>query len=211
LAHEITYFWYLHGDGRPLSVFIPGGTCTTALFVHQEVQALQATSYLAPAMDIQIIVIPCVGDDGYAERQMMALNMATGGRGSVDEIPKVLKPAPDTSFYLEENNQQSYFRFGSPNAQILETYRELERSGLNVDLLYGAPSWNILFRHWSSEDEKNICNTNMISGREIMYVHSGGLEGVNSQLMRYRHAGLIDGEQVQHPERQRWSSKIFLE
>jgi 1-aminocyclopropane-1-carboxylate deaminase len=211
LAYEIFHFWSLQGNGLPLSVFVPGGTCTTALWVHQELQTLQATSCLDALVDIQVTVIPCVGDDGYAERQMMALNMATGGKGNVDEIPKVLKPAPDSSFYLQEINRQSYFRFGDPNSEILETFRELESCGLNVDLLYGAPSWNILLRHWPLKDEENVCNRKFMDGRKIMYVHSGGLEGVNSQLMRYRHAGLIEGEEVQHPERQRWSSKTFLE
>lgn len=180
-------------------MFVPGGTCSTAVMLHREIRRMTAASSEELAMDIQVVVIPCVGDDGYAERQMMSLNMDTGGSGDKDEIPKVLKPAPDASFYLEEEDEQRYFRFGEPNAEILATFREMEDYGVATDLLYGAPSWNILLRHW----EALLAD----STRAIMYVHSGGLEGVNSQMMRYRHKGLVDGKDVQHPERQRRSSK----
>lgn len=188
-------------------MFVPGGTCSTAVMLHREIRRYAASSELAQQMDIQVVVIPCVGDDGYAERQMMSLNMDTGGTGDRDEIPTVLKPAPDASFYLEEEDEQRYFRFGEPDAEILKTFREMEDYGVSVDLLYGAPSWDILLRHWPKEGE---AMSPLLADREMMYVHSGGLEGVNSQLMRYRHKGLVDGKDVQHPERQRRSSKAFL-
>jgi 1-aminocyclopropane-1-carboxylate deaminase/D-cysteine desulfhydrase-like pyridoxal-dependent ACC family enzyme len=162
-------------------------------------------------MDIKVVVIPCVGDEGYAERQMMALNMASGGLGSTEEVPVVLKPAPDETFYLEEPGEYSYFRFGEPDGEILETFREMDESGVKLDLLYGAPSWNLLLRHWPGDSVSDEGASSLLSGREILYLHSGGLEGINSQLMRYRHKGLIEGDQVQHPERQRRSSREFLD
>lgn len=208
LANEIVLFWAANGEGRPLTVFVPGGTCSTAVMLHREIRRMTTSSTsseeVIATMDIQVVVIPCVGDDGYAERQMMSLNMETGGSGDKDEIPKVLKPAPDASFYLEEEDQQRYFRFGEPNAEILDTFREMEDYGVATDLLYGAPSWNILLRHWGDGEASSL-----LADREIMYVHSGGLEGVNSQMMRYRHKGLVEGKDVQHPERQRRSSKAF--
>jgi 1-aminocyclopropane-1-carboxylate deaminase/D-cysteine desulfhydrase-like pyridoxal-dependent ACC family enzyme len=176
--------------------------------LHREIRQIQASSEAAMQLDIQVVVIPCVGDEGYAERQMMALNMETGGVGERDEIPTVLKPAPEATFYLEDEGKQSYFRFGEPDSEILDTFREMEDYGVKVDLLYGAPAWNVLLRHWAVDGEPE---SKLLSGREIMYVHSGGLEGVNTQLMRYRHKGLIDGRDVQHPERQRRSSKNFLD
>jgi 1-aminocyclopropane-1-carboxylate deaminase len=189
-------------------VLVPGGTCSTAVMLHREIRQIQASSETAMQLDIQVVVIPCVGDDGYAERQMMALNMETGGVGDRDEIPAVLKPAPEATFYLEDEGKQRYFRFGEPDSEILDTFREMEEYGVKVDLLYGAPAWNVLLRHWPTDGEPE---SKLLAGREIMYVHSGGLEGINTQLMRYRHKGLIDGRDVQHPERQRRSSKSFLD
>jgi len=208
LASEILLFWAANSKGRPLSVLVPGGTCSTAVILHREIRRMQASSESGDQLDIQVVVIPCVGDEGYAERQMMALNMETGGVGDKDEIPFVLKPAPDATFYLEDKNEQRYFRFGEPDSEILHTFREMEDYGVKVDLLYGAPAWNVLLRHWSVDGE---AESKLLSGREILYVHSGGLEGINTQLMRYRHKGLVDGRDVQHPERQRRSSKNFLD
>jgi 1-aminocyclopropane-1-carboxylate deaminase len=192
-----------------LSVLLPGGTCSTAFILHRELRLLKANRELATDMDIQVVVIPCVGDEGYAERQMMALNMDTGGNGDKGEIPQVLKPAPGATFYLEGDDDQRYFRFGEPDVEILHTFREMESYGVKVDLLYGAPSWNVLLRHWPIDGQVDA--SNILSGREIMYVHSGGLEGISSQLMRYRHKGLVKGNEVQHPERQRRSSREFLD
>ena len=81
------------------------------------------------------MVIPCVGDEGYAERQMMALNVETGGTGEKHEIPLVLKPAPLASFYLEGAEKLRYFRFGEPDVDILDSFREMESCGVKIDLL----------------------------------------------------------------------------
>jgi 1-aminocyclopropane-1-carboxylate deaminase len=170
---------------------------------------MQAESDPACYMDIDVVVIPCVGDEGYAERQMMALNMETGGNGEKNEIPQVLKPAPTASFYLEGADNLRYFRFGEPDMGILNSFREMERCGVTIDLLYGAPAWNVLLRHWPADGDVDFGI--FLTGREIMYVHSGGLEGINSQLMRYRHRGFVEGNEVQHPERQRRASKEFLD
>jgi len=203
-------FWAANGQGKPLSVLLPGGTCSTAFVLHRELQRLMANSELAATeIDIKVVVIPCVGDEGYAERQMMALNMDTGGNGDKGEIPQVLKPAPGATFYLESENDQRYFRFGEPDIEILNTFREMESYGVKVDLLYGAPAWNVLLRHWPLDGQNDT--SNILSGREIMYVQSGGLEGISSQLMRYRHKGLVEGNEVQHPERQRRSSRGFID
>ena len=137
-----------------------------------------------------MVVIPCVGDEDYASRQMKALDRSLGGNGR-DGIPRILKPI----------KRKRYFRFGEPNAAILETYHEMmNEHGLFLDLLYGAPAWNVLLEHLdfdhSEDDGEN--NNNPIQGRQVMYVHSGGLEGVSSQLKRYKHQGLVDSTEVQN-------------
>ena len=81
-----------------------------------------------------------------------------------------------------------------------------------LDLLYGAPSWTIMLRHWRAgttmrsrvENEDSTFDPLAPLGeREIMYIHTGGLEGINSQLLRYKYKGLIETEDVQLPGRKR--------
>ena len=83
-----------------------------------------------------------------------------------------------------------------------------QRYGVVLDLLYGAPSWTMLLRHFATEPTTRDDSTSTLdpkaplAGREIMYVHSGGLEGIVSQLNRYLYKGLVDLEEVQLPGRQ---------
>jgi 1-aminocyclopropane-1-carboxylate deaminase len=220
LAHEIYNFWYINGNNQPLSVCIPGGTCSTALFVHRAMQAIQASKPQNEKLDIEVVVIPCVGDEGYAQRQMINLNAQVFGsklnNSNGNDIPTILRPTPKTnavqtpmSTYRQvgASDTHDYYRFGEPNSNILQTFRELRDDyELVVDLLYGAPSWTILFRHWTStsstESGAVTFNPNApIDGRRIMYVHSGGVEGINSQLLRYKHKNLIDIDEIQLPGR----------
>lgn len=203
LAQEIVSFWSQEGQGRPLTVCVPGGTCTTAVLLHRGIQQLVSQSKNEQTLDIRVVAIPCVGDDAYARRQMLALSLATGGRGDESEIPSVLLPTPDTA-YFGQSRQESYFNFGEPDAAILQTFRTMEdECNVHLDLLYGAPSWTIMLRHWRSKlsQGSEFDNKNPLAEREILYVHSGGLEGVASQLTRYNHKGLVVLDDIQYPSR----------
>jgi 1-aminocyclopropane-1-carboxylate deaminase len=199
LAKEIVSFWKNRGKGKPLSVCVPGGTCSTAVLLHRSIQKLLEAS--PDKLDIAVVVIPCVGDDAYARRQMMGLNTQTGG--STGDIPAILAPSPYESYFgLPKRN--GYYNFGEPDASILETFRELrDEHEVVLDLIYGAPSWTIMLRHWRTEAETGspFDPSAPLAGREVMYVHSGGLEGISSQLLRYRHKGLIDSDEIQLPGR----------
>jgi 1-aminocyclopropane-1-carboxylate deaminase/D-cysteine desulfhydrase-like pyridoxal-dependent ACC family enzyme len=170
-------------------------------------------SYSARSMmDIEVVVVPCVGDAAYARKQMMSLSTQIGAKA--DDIPTILQPGPEEQEKLTSSSRRKYFTFGKPNKEILETFQELQKeSNLLVDLLYGAPSFAVMFRHWE-EDIKNNKDKSSLSpdlsfdpnqplsaGREIMYVHSGGLEGITSQLLRYQHIGLMKIKDVQLPGR----------
>lgn len=200
LAQEIVSFWSQQGRGRPLSVCVPGGTCSTALLLHREIQNI--LSQAPKSMDIRVVVVPCVGDDAYARRQMMSVNNELEGNGSEYDIPVVMTPFPDDSFQ-SERKQLGYFQFGEPDAAILQTFREMkDEHGVYVDLLYGAPSWALLLQHWRQESASGEFDKRRpLAGREVMYVHSGGLEGVVSQLMRYKYKGLVDSDEIQLPGR----------
>ena len=196
LADEIVTYWEHNGRGRPLTVFIPGGTCSTAALTHYYLQQLRTMSHndenrnsstsssSSSRMDIKVVVIPCIGDEVYALRQMQSLYSQLELKDI--DCPEILPPSPKGG-----RQDSRYFRFGEPDRAILETFLEMrDRHEILLDLLYGSPSWSILLRHWQQPALRN---------REIMYVHSGGLEGINSQLLRYKYKGLVSSADIQLP------------
>jgi 1-aminocyclopropane-1-carboxylate deaminase/D-cysteine desulfhydrase-like pyridoxal-dependent ACC family enzyme len=144
LATELLSFWSEKGDDRPLSVCLPGGTCSTAVLLHHELKKLKKNS--SHPLDIEIVVIPCVGDAAYARRQMMALSAEIGA--SVDDVPSILQPAPMDPNTRSKTNK--YFSFGQPHKSILRVFKTMKDDHeVVLDLLYGAPAWTILLKHWN--------------------------------------------------------------
>jgi 1-aminocyclopropane-1-carboxylate deaminase len=194
LANEICDFW-LAKKGRnnvvlPMTVVLPGGTGATALLLHR---AIEMRKQQQPAMDIQVAVVPCVGDVEYAERQMTNLNRILNGTTSTKkDMPAIIPPSP-------EPGPAAYFTFGEPDSDVLATYKEMEKlHDLTLDLLYGAPTWTILFRHWSPTPFDSSSNS-ILQNRQLLYVHTGGLEGIGTQLLRYKYKGLVAADEVQLP------------
>lgn len=141
LAREVVSFWMQSGHGRSLSVCLPGGTCATAVLLHNELKRLQEG--LQDSLDIEVVVIPCVGNAGYARRQMMALNAEIGAE--IEDVPAILQPGPDP-----HKKDDRYFPFGQPHESILQTFKMMEEDhGVVLDLIYGAPAWTVLLRHWN--------------------------------------------------------------
>ena len=157
-----------------------------------------------------MVVIPCVGDFEYAKRQMVSLDLATGGDG-VSNIPYILPPFSDTNAHKDStlissrqyqySKKNEYFTFGQPNPDILSTFFEMkDKYNICLDLLYGAAAWTILLRHWEIRGRSNrhtsFSHDSPLDGREIMYIHSGGLEGNASQMTRYKQKGFLSPEQA---------------
>ncbi len=189
LAEEVVDFWSINGKGMPLAVCIPGGTCTSALLLHRSIRRIlvQRQADQKEPLDIRVVVIPCVGGDEYAVRQMISLDKSVGGTGRREDMPWVLKPRMDIDYGSSRRRAKGYFTFGEPASAILQTFEEMNNHGLCLDLVYGAPALNLLLQHWTSRATE--CP---IAGRQVMYIHTGGLEGVSSQLTRYKHKGLVD-------------------
>lgn len=200
LAREI--FEFCSGGARrslPWSICIPGGTCSTAVLVHRALNEIQSALSLEEKLDIQVVVIPCVGDPSYARRQMMALNSQLASTSmnlstaNIEDIPAILPPSP--------SGLEDYFTFGEPHVEILNTFRKMqEEHDIVLDLLYGAPAWTILLRHLKSSNHLADESSSILNGRTVMYVHSGGLEGINTQLLRYKHKGLVKLDEIQLPK-----------
>lgn len=199
LADEILSFWSEKGNDRPLSVCLPGGTCATGVLLHHALK--NKKNGIEDPLDIEVVVIPCVGDAAYARRQMMSLSTQIGAQA--DDIPAIIAPAPEEWC---KDQKFRYFSFGEPDKQILETFTMMrEEHGVVLDLIYGAPAWAVLLRHWDIQLSADLGFDpyNPIAGREIMYVHSGGLEGINSQLLRYKYKGLVSDKDIQLPGKNR--------
>ena len=197
LAQEIVDFWKEHHTGKSLTVVLPGGTCTTAVLVHHAIKSLMASEPdREDELDVEVAVVPCVGDGPYAQRQMMALSSQVGC--DPEDVPQILSPFPEGS----SSDKNQYFPFADPHEDILSTFEALkEDHNLVLDLIYGAPAWTVMLRHWRVDlsPDLGFDPRNPLAGREIMYVHSGGLEGINSQLLRYKYKGLLGLQDIQLP------------
>lgn len=187
LAKEIFEYWSRVGQGRPLSVVVPGGTCSTAALLHWAMEKAQVADEQSAV--VQVVVIPCVGDASYARRQMSSLYSQMG---ITCDLPIILSASPG------DDLGDDYFSFGEPHPAILETFERMrDENDIVLDLLYGAPAWTVLLRHLRPGIGSK--HDGPLNDREIMYVHSGGLEGINSQLLRYQYKGLIDIDDIQLP------------
>jgi len=129
-----------------------------ALFMERHLRLLKA--------NIHVLAVPVVGDADYLTDQMAQLDRLTGNYG---RLPMVLSPKEKRPFAKER-------------AELLQLWQEMRRSGLELDLIYGARAWEILL-----DDTSNWTS----SGTNCMYYHCGGTEGNESQLSRYRRAGLL--------------------
>ena len=130
--------------------------------------ALYVTRRLAEiAPDIEVCAVACATSAETLERQMVTLG------GDDGPLPAILEPDRDHDH-----------RFGRPCARDLAVWRECAHAGLHVDLVYAPHAIDTMLRR--PDDGAPTC-----------YVHCGGVEGVATQLTRYRHAGLVDRADTQ--------------
>ncbi|WP_024790570.1 MULTISPECIES: 1-aminocyclopropane-1-carboxylate deaminase [unclassified Lebetimonas] len=118
LADEINEY----AKKNNLKVFLPSGTGTTAYF-------------LAKHLDVEVLTLPCVGDEKYLKKQFCMLG---GGK-----IPTILSP-------------RKKYHFGKLYKNLFEIWNELKNAGIEFDLLYDPIGWesveyynlnNILYIH----------------------------------------------------------------
>lgn len=150
LAQEIVDFWTKEASNQPLSICLPGGTCTMAVLLHHELKNLitHQEATIGVVLDIEVVVIPCVGDAGYSRRQMMTLCSEIGA--PVTDIPTILQPAT-------EFGKSAYFPFGQPKKAILDTFENLRRDhDVLLDLIYGAPAWTIMLKHFDVDRSPDV-------------------------------------------------------
>lgn len=67
------------------------------------------------------------------------------------------------------------YTFAKPNLALYQQYQKLLDKGIEFDLIYATVMWQAL------EEEKDL-----LKDKSLLYVHSGGLMGNESQLQRYK-------------------------
>ena len=168
LADEIVDFWAQQEASPRPTVILPAGTGTTALFLARHLQP----------RGVDVAAVPCVGDAGYLAAQMSALDRVSGARRV---FPRFLVEPPPGSHHR-------HHRFGAPLACEGAVWRELRGEGLPIDLVYAPHAWGTAL-------DCLAAGTGEWCDSPLMYLHCGGLEGVETMLDRYRHLGIeLEGE-----------------
>lgn len=102
-----------------------------------------------------------------------------GGSGHLKEQMSRLGEIPKNLLILETGKR---YRFGKPYKEFLQVYHHLKEAGIEFDLLYAPKMWLLLSEHLKEMEGA------------VLYLHSGGLGGNASMLMRYREKGLAEKE-----------------
>jgi len=145
LAQEILlWLQERQAEGLPVSIVVPAGTGTTALFLSRHLKGIAT-----------VIAIPCVGNGTFLLQQMEKLDQATGAVGTFPLI-------------LEDSAAR---KFAAPSVEALEIWKTVVSAGLPIDLVYAPRAWEILLGARSNHHP-------VVVGQELLYVHSGGLEGL---------------------------------
>ncbi|MDH4199168.1 MAG: 1-aminocyclopropane-1-carboxylate deaminase [Spirochaetia bacterium] len=95
-----------------------------------------------------------------------------GSRKYLMEQMQSLHGIPDNLHILEPPLK---IKFAQPHRDLLEVYLGLQKNGLEIDLIYDAAAWLCIKQ-----------NLPVFQNKNLLFVHSGGIHGNESQLKRYR-------------------------
>ena len=76
-------------------------------------------------------------------------------------------------FLPEILNTEKKYNFAKPYSEFLEIWKELNNEGIEFDLIYAPKMWLSLL-------------DNMPKSGKIIYIHSGGISGNETQILRYK-------------------------
>lgn len=85
-----------------------------------------------------------------------------------------------TKHHVRILKTQRKYPFGKPHKDLLKHYLDFLDQGIAFDLLYSCVMWQALEEYQKS-----------LKHRQLLYVHSGGVLGNESQLQRYRNKKII--------------------
>ncbi len=117
LAREISRWRTEHGVEK-LSVFLPSGTGTTALYLRKH--------FFVTDDPISVYTTPCVGDSSYLRRQFSLLE-------------------PDSRYWPRIVDLSKKYHFGKLYREFYEIWIELRKEcGVEFDMLYDPKGWMVL-------------------------------------------------------------------
>jgi len=70
--------------------------------------------------------------------------------------------------------------FARPHKELFQIYKELKNAGIEFDLIYDTQVWLWIKNYFDK-----------IKNRDIIFIHSGGVHGNESQLKRYHRNGIV--------------------
>ncbi|KAF0741310.1 hypothetical protein Ae201684_003423 [Aphanomyces euteiches] len=112
---------------------------------------------------IKVYGIPCVGSATYLRQQLDRQGGSTSATSK--SLLQVLEPKKRVAF-------------GTLWRPLLDIYEEvLSSTGIELDLIYGCLAWHTMLLGLQE---------GIFEGRDIIYIHCGGVTGNASQLDRYR-------------------------
>jgi 1-aminocyclopropane-1-carboxylate deaminase/D-cysteine desulfhydrase-like pyridoxal-dependent ACC family enzyme len=121
LAEEIVDWQKEQGIGD-LTIFLPSGTGTTALYLQKNCSLLTAGSTLRTS----VFTTPCVGDSTYLKRQFSMLESDESYWPAILDLPKK-------------------YHFGKLYREFYEIWLKLRREcGVEFDMLYDPKGWMVM-------------------------------------------------------------------
>lgn len=141
-------------------IFLPSGTGTTAYYLHKHISDVA-----------KVVTVPVSGDERYLVKQMRQLHAfydSTEDSYVMPSLPDVLRPRVHSTF-------------ADVTAEKLAMWKELSRATngqIEFDLIYAPKTWmEIMLAISQGRMAQN--------GEDLIYYHSGGLEGNVSMLGKF--------------------------
>ena len=152
---------YMRGTRR-WKIAVEGGTGGTAYLLHRHIKSLCGDQ-------AQVICIPCSGDVDNLREHMQRLARECGDGHLENPLPTI----------ITDNKRRV---FAQPSQEHYEIWQEItSATDIPFDLIYAPRAWEVLW-DWLPAQKDEF---------ELMYLCTGGAEGIDTQLSRYKSLGIL--------------------
>lgn len=171
---------------------ICAGTGASALFLARHTREAAA-----------VVALPCAMGAAAMDAELLALHLRTPGGLAQQSEPPLLARAPRVPLVLASGIDGAV-RFGALDEGALAAWRLARAAGLRLDLLYGAVGLAQLLRAATQPGGVEAALEALLGDEQqadarplsLLWVHTGGLEGVPSQLARYVRKGIATADEL---------------
>lgn len=177
---------------KPQALFIPQGGSVELAMKGMESLALELKNqyeskqsqnnhtfpiiFYTSGSGVSVVALQLALDKIMPYAKLVALNCA----GNIDSLQKQFAHYHTSCFKI----LHSPFRFAMPKKEIWEMNTYLAHAGLECDLIYDSVGFILI--------KKNLHNFHK---HDLIFIHSGGLLGNSSQILRYKKIGLANSWQ----------------